>query len=81
MGGMAPHHTARPAYLFDYVPSLRDALVPALTLDIFNRDAEKLVMCNDAQLVNNINTLFLAMEDRFLTRPIFHVFDIYKSHR
>ena len=56
-----------PAYLFNYVPSLRDALVTALTLDIFNRHAEKLAMCNDAQLVNNINTLFLAMEDRFVT--------------
>ena len=70
-----------PAYLFNYVPSLRDALVSALTLDIFNRHAEKLVMCNDAQLVNNINTLFLAMEDRFVTTPIFHVFDMYKSHQ
>jgi alpha-L-arabinofuranosidase len=70
-----------PAYLFNYVPSLRDGLVSALTLDIFNRHAEKLVMCNDAQLVNNINTLFLAMEDRFVTTTIFHVFDMYKSHQ
>ena len=53
----------------------------ALTLDIFNRHAEKLAMCNDAQLVNNINTLFLAMEDRFVATPIFHVFDMYKSHQ
>jgi alpha-N-arabinofuranosidase len=70
-----------PAYLFNYIPSLRDALVTALTLDIFNRHAEKLAMCNDAQLVNNINTLFLAMEDRFVPTTIFHVFDMYKSHQ
>jgi alpha-N-arabinofuranosidase len=70
-----------PAYLFSYVPSLRDALVTAITLDIFNRHAEKLAMCNDAQLVNNINTLFLAVEDRFVATTIFHVFDIYKSHQ
>ena len=70
-----------PAYLFSYVPSLRDALVTAITLDIFNRHAEKLAMCNDAQLVNNINTLFLAMEDRFVATTIFHVFDMYKSHQ
>jgi len=38
-------------------------------------------MCNDAQLVNNINTLFLAMEDRFVATTIFHVFDMYKSHQ
>jgi len=70
-----------PAYLFSYVPSLRDALVTAITLDIFNRHAEKLAMCNDAQLVNNINTLFLAVEDRFVATTIFHVFDMYKSHQ
>ena len=70
-----------PAYLFSYIPSLRDAVVTAITLDTFNRHAEKLAMCNDAQLVNNINTLFLAVEDRFVATPIFHVFDMYKSHQ
>jgi len=70
-----------PAYLFSYVPSLRDALVTAITLDAFNRHAEKLAMCNDAQLVNNINTLFLAVEERFVATTIFHVFDMYKSHQ
>ena len=53
----------------------------AVTLDIFNRHAEKLAMCNVAQLVNNINTLFLAMEDRFVATTVFHVFDMYKSHQ
>jgi alpha-N-arabinofuranosidase len=70
-----------PAYLFSFVPSLRDALVTALTLDVFNRHADKLAMCNDAQLVNNINALFMAVEDRFVTTTIFHVFDMYKSHQ
>jgi alpha-N-arabinofuranosidase len=70
-----------PAYLFSFVPSLRDALESAVTLDIFNRHAEKLAMCNNAQLVNNINTLFLAVEDRFVATTIFHVFDMYKSHQ
>ena len=67
-----------PGYLFSSVPSLRDALVTATTLDIFNRHAEKLAMCNVAQLLNNINTLFLAMEDRFVATTVFHVFDMYK---
>ena len=70
-----------PDYLFSYIPSMRDALVSAITLDAFNRHAEKLAMCNDAQLVNNINALFLAVEDRFVATPIFHVFDMYKSHQ
>jgi alpha-N-arabinofuranosidase len=70
-----------PAYLFSYVPSLRDALVSAITLDIFNRHAEKLAMCNNAQLVNNINTLFLTRDERLVPTTIFHVFDMYKSHQ
>jgi len=70
-----------PAYVLSYVPSLRDALVTALTLDIFNRHAEKLAMCNVAQLINNLNALFLSMEDRFVTTPVFHVFEMYKAHQ
>ena len=70
-----------PRYLFSYIPTMRDALVSAITLDIFNRHAEKLAMCNNAQLVNNINTLFLASEDRFAPTTIFHVFDMYKGHQ
>jgi alpha-N-arabinofuranosidase len=55
--------------------------VTALTLDIFNRHAEKLAMCNVAQLVNNINTLFLTKDERFMATTVFHVFDMYKSHQ
>jgi alpha-N-arabinofuranosidase len=70
-----------PSYLFSYPPSLRDALVTGITLDIFNRHAEKLAMCNAAQLINNIHTSFLALEDRFTVTPIFWAFDMYKAHR
>ena len=70
-----------PRYLFSYVPSMRDALVTGITLDIFNRHAEKLAMCNDAQLVNCIHAPFIALEDHFAATPIFHVFDMYKSHQ
>jgi alpha-N-arabinofuranosidase len=70
-----------PRYLFSYVPSMRDALVTGITLDIFNRHAEKLAMCNVAQLVNCIHAPFLALEDRFVATTIFHVFDMYKSHQ
>jgi alpha-L-arabinofuranosidase len=70
-----------PRYLFSYPPSLRDALVTGITLDVFNRHAEKLAMANVAQLVNNIHTLFLAREDQFAVTPVFHVFDMYKAHQ
>ena len=59
---------------------MRDALIAALTLDIFNRHADKVAMANVAQLINNLHSLFLAREDKFVATPNFHVFEIYTAH-
>jgi alpha-N-arabinofuranosidase len=77
------HQTAdvAPGYLFGYFPTLRDALVSGITLDIFNRHADKVAMANAAQLVNNIHTSFLAAGDKFTVTPIFHVFEMYAPHQ
>jgi alpha-N-arabinofuranosidase len=61
--------------------TMRDALFTAFTLDIFNRHAEKISMAACAQLVNCINALFLAHEDKFIVTPNFHVFDLYAAHQ
>ncbi len=77
------HHAGTevdPAYLFGQTPTLRDALISALTLDIFNRHADKIAMANVAQLVNNLHALFLAHEDRFTVTPTYHVFRMYMPH-
>ena len=34
-----------------------------------------------AQLINNINALFAAHEDRFFATPNFHVFAMYAAHQ
>ena len=67
-------------HLFEQMGCLRDALVAALSLDIFNRHAEKIDMANVAQLVNNLHSLFLADGDKFVATPTFHVFEMYKAH-
>jgi alpha-N-arabinofuranosidase len=59
---------------------MRDALIAGLTLDTFQRHADKVAMANVAQLVNCIQTLFLAHEDRFCVTPVYHVFAMYKDH-
>ena len=69
-----------PRHLLEQQCCLRDALVAALTLDTFNRHADKVDMANVAQLVNCLHSLFLADEDRFVTTPNFHVFEMYKAH-
>ena len=77
------HRTAdiAPNFLFGYFPSMRDALVSGLTLDIFNRHADKVAMANAAQLINNIHSSFLATGDKFVTTPIAHVFELYAAHQ
>jgi alpha-N-arabinofuranosidase len=67
--------------LWAYWPTLRDALVSGLTLDIFNRHADKVAMANAAQLVNNIHTSFVAAGDKFTVTPIYHVFRMYAAHQ
>jgi alpha-N-arabinofuranosidase len=68
-------------HLFEQMGGLRDALAAALTLDTFNRHADKVDMANIAQLVNNLHSLFLADGDRFVATPTFHVYEMYKPHQ
>ena len=65
---------------FEQMGCLRDAVVAALTLDTFNRHAEKIDMGNVAQLANCLHSLFLADGDRFVATPSFYVFEMYKPH-
>jgi alpha-L-arabinofuranosidase len=61
--------------------TMRDALLAGQTLDTFQRHADKVAMANVAQLVNCLQSLFLAHEDRFCVTPTYHVFDLYAAHR
>ncbi|HET9984391.1 MAG TPA: alpha-L-arabinofuranosidase C-terminal domain-containing protein, partial [Longimicrobiales bacterium] len=70
-----------PEHLFGQQSTIRDALVAGLTLDTFNRHADKVAMANIAQLVNCIQSLFLADGDRFLVTPTYHVFAMYGAHQ
>lgn len=70
-----------PEHIFGQQVTVRDALATALTLDAFNRNADKVSMATCAQLVNNINALFLCHEDRFFSTPNFYVFEMYARHQ
>jgi alpha-N-arabinofuranosidase len=69
-----------PAHLWQQ-SSLRDGLVAAMTLDAFNRQADKLVMTNIAQAVNVLQAVILTEGDKMLTTPTYHVFELYRSHQ
>lgn len=61
--------------------TMRDAVLAGLTLDTFNRHADKVAMAAVAQLVNCLQSLFFAHEDKFCVTPTYHVFDMYAAHQ
>ncbi|QPC81312.1 alpha-N-arabinofuranosidase [Phototrophicus methaneseepsis] len=61
--------------------TIRDALVAATTLDIFNRHADKVVMGNIAQTINVLQAMILTDGDQMLTTPTYHVYDMYQAHQ
>jgi alpha-N-arabinofuranosidase len=60
-----PGSEATPGDILEQMPTLRDAVFSGLTLDTFNRHPEKVAMANCAQLINCLNSLYLAHEDKF----------------
>ena len=61
--------------------TMRDALLTGITLDIFQRHADKVAVANVAQSINCIHSLMLAKGDKFTVTPTFHVFQMYLPHR
>lgn len=68
-------------HLLGQQSTMRDAVLAGLSLDTFNRHADKVAMANVAQLINCLHSLFLAHEDKFIVTPTFHVFEMYAAHQ
>ena len=69
-----------PGFLYQQ-NSMRDAMVAALTLNIFNRHSDRVVMANIAQLCNVLQAVVLTEGDKLVLTPTYHVFDLYKEHQ
>lgn len=78
----APEPGTNPRFLYQQ-NSLRDALVAALSFNIFNHHCQRVSMTNIAQTINVLQALILTEEgsDRILLTPTYHVFDMYKVHQ
>ncbi|TVY07888.1 alpha-N-arabinofuranosidase [Paenibacillus cremeus] len=68
-------------YLFEQPSTMREAVLAALSLNIFNNHCDKVVMANLAQLVNCIHSLFLAKGNTCVATTSYYVFDMYKIHQ
>ncbi len=69
------------ANLFEQQSTVRDALLAALTLNIFNDKADIVKMANVAQVCNNLHCLFLTVGEKLIVTPTYYVFDMMKGHQ
>ena len=62
--------------------SMRDAMVAALTLNVFHRHTERVRMANIAQVVNVLQSMILTDQKgtgHMVLTPTYHVFEMYKG--
>ena len=70
-----------PEYNLSQQSTMRDALLAAITFNIFQRHADKVAVAAVAQSVNCLQSLMLAQGDKVALTPTFHVFKMYLPHR
>jgi len=68
-----------PGFLYQQ-NSLRDALSAGITLNIFNRHAERVKMANIAQTVNVLQAVILTNDNGLILTPTYHTFDLFQPH-
>ncbi|MDO5446338.1 MAG: alpha-L-arabinofuranosidase C-terminal domain-containing protein [Prevotellaceae bacterium] len=60
--------------------SMRDAMVAALSLNVFHRHTDRIKMANIAQVVNVLQSMILTdQQGRMVLTPTYHVFEMYKD--
>lgn len=78
---MDPEDEQRYGRLWQQI-TMRSAVAAALGLNVFQRQAEKLVMCNIAQTVNVIHSMLLTDRGEHCIRtPAYWAFYLQKAHR
>ncbi|MBS1006016.1 alpha-N-arabinofuranosidase [Levilactobacillus brevis] len=69
-----------PAFLYQQ-NTIRDAMVAATTLNIFNKHAERIHMANIAQMVNVLQAMILTKGSQMVLTPTYFVFQMYQFHQ
>jgi alpha-N-arabinofuranosidase len=68
-----------PGFLYQQ-NTLRDAVVAAYNLNLFNNHADRVRGANIAQMVNVLQAMILTDGDRMLLTPTYHVFALFRPH-
>ena len=61
--------------------SMRDAIIAALNLHIFQAHADRVAGANIAQMVNVLQAMILTDRDRIVLTPTYHVFEMFRVHQ
>lgn len=69
-----------PGFLYQQ-NSLRDALIAATNLNIFNNHCDRVRGAALAQTINVLQSLILTDKEKMLLTPTYHIFDMYKVHQ
>ena len=60
---------------------MRDAIVAAINLNIFNKHSDRIIMANIAQVVNVLQAMVLTEGLKMIKTPTYEVFALYKAHQ
>jgi len=61
--------------------SLRDALIAAVHLNVFNQHCDRVRMACIAQTINVLQAMVLTQSEKMLLTPTYHVFEMYREHQ
>ena len=68
-----------PGFLYQQ-NTMRDAILAASTLNIFNNHSERVRMANLAQAINVLQSVILTQEEKMILTPTYHVMEMYNVH-
>lgn len=69
-----------PGFLYQQ-NTLRDALLCASTLNIFQKHCDRIKMANIAQMVNVLQAIILTKDEKMVLTPTYYIYDMYKVHQ
>ncbi|MCW3778147.1 alpha-N-arabinofuranosidase [Levilactobacillus namurensis] len=69
-----------PAFLIQQ-NTMRDAVVAATTLNIFNKYADRIKMANIAQMINVLQSMIMTDGSQIVLTPTYYVFKMFKLHQ
>lgn len=69
-----------PGFLYQQ-NTMRDALIAGINLNLFNNNADRVIMTNIAQTINVLQAVLLTDGAKLVKTPTYHVFDLFKAHQ